>query len=179
ASRGALPLRIGIKHDRDHHRGVVRRMTPSVLAIARVERREVDVPDRVDHEPRQMVLRQPLAQRGRHQQQLLTVTLDEVLSHAQKCLNLTTADRPGVCETASAQSGRSFSLLLSHQSDAPLLEVVTHAIGRDNAIISAAYLMSVFAGAVAQTGRGSGAAASGPPLASRARSSAAGPGRGP
>src|SRR5438270_10870328 len=126
-----------------------------------------------------MVLRQPLAQRGRHQQQLLTVTLDEVLSHAQKCLKLTTADRPGVCETASAQSGRSFSLLLSHQSDAPLLEAVTHAIGRDNAIISAAHLMSVFAGAVAQTGRGSGAAASGPPLASRARSSAAGPGRGP
>src|SRR6266699_1646275 len=71
-----------------------------------------------------------------------------------------------------AQSGRSFSLLLSHQNDAPLLEAVTHAIGRENAIISAAYLMSVFAGAVARAGRGSGAAASGPPLACRARSSA-------
>src|SRR5206468_9481216 len=51
-----------------------------------------------------------------------------------------------------AQSGRSFSLLLSHQSDAPLLEAVTHAIGRDNAIISAADLRSVFAGAVARAG---------------------------
>src|SRR5450759_4830675 len=34
-----------------------------------------------------MVLRQPLTQRRRHPQQLLTITLDEVLSHTQKCLN--------------------------------------------------------------------------------------------
>jgi hypothetical protein len=34
-----------------------------------------------------MVLRQPLTQRGGHQQQLLTITLDEVLSHTQKLLN--------------------------------------------------------------------------------------------
>jgi hypothetical protein len=86
-SRGALPLRIRVEHDRDHHRRVIRCTTPAVLAIARVERRQIDVLDGVDHEPRQMVLRQPLAQRGRHQQQLLTITLDEVLSHAQKCLN--------------------------------------------------------------------------------------------
>src|SRR5664280_482178 len=38
------------------------------------------------HEPRKVVLGQPLTQRRRHQQQLLTITLDEVLSHAQKCL---------------------------------------------------------------------------------------------
>src|SRR5438132_692921 len=46
-----------------------------------------------------MVLRQPLAQRRRHQQQLLTITLDEVLSQAQKCLN--DGGRSGVCATAS------------------------------------------------------------------------------
>src|ERR1700677_315495 len=67
-----------------HHRRVIRGTTPSVLAVARVKRCEVDVLDRIDHEPRQMVLRQPLAQRERHQQQLLTITLDEVLSHAHK-----------------------------------------------------------------------------------------------
>src|SRR5271166_1209316 len=53
-----------------------------------------------------MVLRQPFAQRGRHQQQLLTITLDEVLSHAQKLLK--PAGRTGiftVYETASSASG--------------------------------------------------------------------------
>jgi hypothetical protein len=63
-----------------------RRTTPPILAITRIKRRQIHVPDRVDHEPRQMVLRQPLPQRRRHQQQLLTITLDEVLSHAQKLL---------------------------------------------------------------------------------------------
>src|SRR5271169_3319933 len=85
-----------------HHRRVIRRTTPPVLAIAGVEGREVDVLDRVDHEPRQMVLRQPLAQRRGHQQQLLTITLDEVLWHPRSVL--TAADGPGVCETASVQS---------------------------------------------------------------------------
>ena len=71
---------------RSHHRRVIRRATPAVLTVARVERREIDVLDRIDHNPRQMVLRQPLTQRGGHQQQLLTITLDEVLSHTQKLL---------------------------------------------------------------------------------------------
>src|SRR5271170_3458484 len=70
-----------------HHRRVIRCATPAVLAISRVEGCEVDVLDRVDHEPREVVLRQPLAQRGRHQKQLLTITFDEVLSHAENCLN--------------------------------------------------------------------------------------------
>src|SRR5271154_5948066 len=84
-----------------HHRRVIRGTTPSVLAVARVKRCEVDVLDRIDHEPREVVLRQPLAQRGRHQQQPLTITFDEVLGHPRSVL--TEADGSGVYETASRE----------------------------------------------------------------------------
>ena len=49
--------------------------------IGRVERAQIERRDGVDHEPRQMPLRQPLAQARRQQQLLLAITRDEVLRH--------------------------------------------------------------------------------------------------
>src|SRR5271166_1210116 len=114
-SRGALSLAIGVENDRHHHRRVIRCTTPAVLAIARVEGREVDVLDRIDHEPREVVLRQPLAQRGRHQQQLLTITFDEVLGHPRSVL--TTPDRPGFAKQPRVEAGVSPHLGLARASD--------------------------------------------------------------
>ena len=53
----------------------------AIGAVTGVELVQIDLRHRVDHEPREMVLMQPLAQRRRHQKDLLTVTSDEVLGH--------------------------------------------------------------------------------------------------
>jgi hypothetical protein len=53
----------------------------TVSAIRPIERREINLLYRLDHEPRQMILRQPLPQRRRHQKRLLTTTFNEILSH--------------------------------------------------------------------------------------------------
>jgi len=50
-------------------------VTPTCAAATRTPA------DRVDHEPRQMILRQPIPQRRRQQKRLLTMTINEVLSH--------------------------------------------------------------------------------------------------
>jgi hypothetical protein len=65
----------------------MRRATPPVVAIGRVERRQIDLADRVEHEPREVVIRQPLTQTRRQQQLLLAITPDEVPRHHQMVLN--------------------------------------------------------------------------------------------
>lgn len=65
---------------------------------------QIHLRHRVEHKPREIVLRQPLAQRRRHQKGLLTVTLDEVLSHRE--IVLADPDGGGVCATASHGSRR-------------------------------------------------------------------------
>jgi hypothetical protein len=59
----------------------VRSASPPVVAIAREERLQVHGVDRIEHEPREVILRQPLAQTRRQQQLLLAITRDEVLRH--------------------------------------------------------------------------------------------------
>ena len=63
-----------------------------VLAIYGVERREIHLVDRLDHEPREVPLRQPIADVGRQQKRLLTIGRDEVLAHAD--IVLIAPDRP-------------------------------------------------------------------------------------
>ena len=63
-----------------------------VRAIGGKERLEIKPSDRVKHEPREMILRQPLPQRRRQQKRLLTITINEVLSHPG--IQRTRADRP-------------------------------------------------------------------------------------
>jgi hypothetical protein len=60
--RRSLAERVGVEQQRHHHRRIVRRPTPAVLAIAGHKRRQIHRFDGIEHEPRQVVLRQPLAQ---------------------------------------------------------------------------------------------------------------------
>ena len=55
----------------------------AVGAIGGVEGLEVELLDRLDHEPGQMVLIQPIAQIRRQQQGLISIAAKEVLSHAR------------------------------------------------------------------------------------------------
>jgi hypothetical protein len=79
--RRTPPPRIRVKQQRDHHRRIVRRAPMPVPAIGGIERRQIHLLDRGQHEPRQVVLRQPIAHARRQQQHLLTVTRNEVLRH--------------------------------------------------------------------------------------------------
>jgi hypothetical protein len=66
--RRAHPDRIGVDEQRHHHRRIVRRATPPVIAIARIERRQIHLGNRIEHEPRQVPLGHPLAHARRQQQ---------------------------------------------------------------------------------------------------------------
>ena len=75
--RRALPDRVAVKQQRDHHRRIVRRPTMPVDPVDRVEPAQIERRDGVDDKPREMPLRQPLAQARRQQQLLLAITRDE------------------------------------------------------------------------------------------------------
>jgi hypothetical protein len=60
------PTRVGVKQQPDHHRRLIGRPAAAIAAIGRIEPLEVNLPDRRQHEPRQMILRQPLAHIRRH-----------------------------------------------------------------------------------------------------------------
>jgi hypothetical protein len=100
--RRPLPDRVAVHQQRQHHRRLVCRTTVTILAIDRIERREVHRLDRVDDKPRQAILGQPLAQRRRQQQLLVAITADEVLRHHRRVL--TPPDRP-LYATATDESG--------------------------------------------------------------------------
>jgi hypothetical protein len=51
-----------IQNQGHHHRRLVGRPAVPIRAIRRVERREIHPLDRVDHKPREMILRQPVPQ---------------------------------------------------------------------------------------------------------------------
>ena len=102
--RRALPERVAVEQQRDHHRRIVRRAALTVVAIDRVERAQIERRDGVDHEPRQMPIGQPLAQARRQQQLLIAITREEVLRHPE--MVLTTPDGADLCATATME-GRS------------------------------------------------------------------------
>jgi hypothetical protein len=56
-------------------------------SILGIELGQVHTRDRVEHEPREMTLRQPIPHVGRHQERLITVTTNEVQSHPGMVLN--------------------------------------------------------------------------------------------
>jgi hypothetical protein len=65
----------------------------AIGSIAGIKRAQIQRVDGLNDKPREMALRQPLAQARRQQQLLLAITRDEVLRHHE--MVLTTADRPG------------------------------------------------------------------------------------
>lgn len=77
--RGPLPARVGVEQKRDHHRRVVRRAPVTIGPVGGIERGQLHLLDGRDHEPREVIVGQPLPHARRQQQFLLTVTRDEVL----------------------------------------------------------------------------------------------------
>jgi hypothetical protein len=61
-ARGAAAARIGVEQKRHHHRRLVSRPAMTVGAIGAIERAEIHLANSVEHRPRQVVVRQPLAQ---------------------------------------------------------------------------------------------------------------------
>jgi hypothetical protein len=59
---GAQSARVRVEENGDHQRRVVRRPAMAIGAVGRVEDRQVHLLDRVEHEPREVALRQPLPQ---------------------------------------------------------------------------------------------------------------------
>jgi hypothetical protein len=49
-ARGALPPRVRVKQQRDHHRRIVRRATMPIAPISAIEPSQIHLPDRVQHE---------------------------------------------------------------------------------------------------------------------------------
>ena len=81
------PTRIGVQQQGHHHRRVIRPPTNPVTAIRTIKLAQVHPRDRVQHEPSEMTLRQPIPHVGRHQERLITVTTNEILSHPGMVLN--------------------------------------------------------------------------------------------
>ena len=70
-----------------HNRRVIRRTTRPTQPIRHPEPVKIHLLDRPQDGPHQVVLRQPVRQRRRHQQQLTTITTNEVQSHTGSVLN--------------------------------------------------------------------------------------------
>jgi hypothetical protein len=85
--RGPHPARVRIEQQRHHHRRFIGRPRPPVTAIGAIERAEIHRRDGVQNEPREVILRQPLAHIGRHQERLLAITRDKARAHARIVLN--------------------------------------------------------------------------------------------
>jgi hypothetical protein len=84
--RRPLADRVAVQQQRHHHRRLVRRPAVAVLAIGRIERRQIHRLDGVDDKPRQMALGQPLPQRRRQQQLLVPIAAKKVLRHPEMVL---------------------------------------------------------------------------------------------
>ena len=79
--RGALADRVGVDNEREHHLRIEGGPPPAVGAVGGVEAAEVDLLDRIEHEPGQVILGQPLAQARRQEQLLIALAGQEVLGH--------------------------------------------------------------------------------------------------
>lgn len=81
SARGALANAVAVEQKADHRLGLEGGGAPAVFAVLGVERGQVDLLDRVDHEPGEVVLGQPLGQAGRQKQLLVSVAGEEVVGH--------------------------------------------------------------------------------------------------
>jgi hypothetical protein len=96
-TRGPDPARVRVEQQRHHHRRVIGRPAAPVDAIGGIKRLEIHLADGVDDKPREVPLRQPLANIGRHQKRLLAITRDKALAHHEMVLN--PPDDPAICDS--------------------------------------------------------------------------------
>ena len=85
--RPPVPARIRIQKQRHQHRRIVRSATRRTQPIPLGEPGQIHLLHRAQHRPHQMILRQPLPLRRRHQQHLPTLTTHEFSSHPGSLLN--------------------------------------------------------------------------------------------
>jgi hypothetical protein len=95
--RRAFTDGVGVGKQGEHHLRVVGGAALAVGAIGGVEGVAVELVDRFDHEPGEVVFVEPLAQVRGHQKGLITVAREEVLGHSWMVQN--DADSRGLCDT--------------------------------------------------------------------------------
>jgi hypothetical protein len=76
-------MAVGVEQHRDQHRRVIRRPAMPIGPIRGTEPRQIQLIDHVDHEPHQMIRRQPIPHIRRQQEQLPTIRGNEVEPHGQ------------------------------------------------------------------------------------------------
>ena len=86
ATQRPIPARVRVQKQ-SHHRRVIRSTTRRTQPIPLPETVEIHLIHRPQNRPHQMILRQPLHQRRRHQQQLTALTRNEFSSHTRSVLN--------------------------------------------------------------------------------------------
>src|SRR6202012_1245501 len=102
-TRGPGPARARVEQQRHHNGRFIRRPATPVRTVGDIERLQIHLLDDVDHEPREVPLRQPLANIRRHQERLLSITRDQALAHHPIVLNA--SDGTSTYATASLQGG--------------------------------------------------------------------------
>jgi hypothetical protein len=80
-TRRALPDRVRVEHQRDHHARIVRRTATPIRPVLAIKRGQIKPLDDIEQIPRQMPRRQPLPHTRRHQEILLAITRQEALGH--------------------------------------------------------------------------------------------------
>ena len=83
---------VRVQQQRDHHRRVIRRPAMPIRSIHAKEPVQVDLIDDVDHEPGQVILRQPVRHVRRHQELLRPIRRHEVVRH-RRIMRPRTPDR--------------------------------------------------------------------------------------
>jgi hypothetical protein len=76
-------MAVGVEQHRDQHRRVIRRPAMPIGPIPGTKPRQIQLIDHVDHEPHQMIRRQPIPHIRRQQEHLPTTRGDEVEPHNQ------------------------------------------------------------------------------------------------
>jgi len=77
--RRTLATTVGVEQQRDHHLRIMRRPAHTNRVVGAIERVQIHLLHRRQHEPREMILRQPIPQIRRQQQLLITIKRNEVL----------------------------------------------------------------------------------------------------
>ena len=99
----ALASAVGVEQQRDQHGRLVGRPPPAVLPVGGVERREIHLAHRVQHEPGEMVLGKLVPEARGHQEVLVTVARQGARGH-RRHLGATPPPPPACHPTPSARS---------------------------------------------------------------------------
>src|SRR4051794_38920171 len=87
AREDRTPYAYAYSNQRHDHRRLISRPSSPVTAIDGIKGVEIHRRHRLDHEPREVILRQPLPHIRRHQERLLAITRDKARTHTGILVN--------------------------------------------------------------------------------------------